>query len=484
MIRPLVFLSKKKIKMASNLKLELNYLVKDELVYEAQIRGLGEGTDLTVDQLRKVLRSAIKLEKTSFELKNPSHPFTFDEDSDAILGKVDEINELVENFVGTENDSAYKKAISKIAHSVGRINRAKATTPEQQKIKADLRLQLLLALDNIKEKVKKEMKKETLLDLSVLNKSLAEPGAHSSMVDLSESDSDGGRPVKPRKSVPVRDWGLKFTGEHGSMSFSQFLERVEDLRRPRGVSREMLFNEAIDLFEGDARKWYIFIRQWVTDWDSLVNSMREQFQSKDYDRKLFDEIKQRTQGPNESVGMYFACMNGLFNRLNTPVPDETKLQILKENVDPFYHPFLIFHDINSVSQLLQKCRKLDESRDLSRRYVPPPRRNKVLEPDLAYVGHFESSSASTSSSVKDRPVEQSGRVDRLLDNRSARDSEEATRRPTRVIKCWNCESEGHYSIDCPKPKNRKFCYRCGQAEVTVRSCPRCNRKQGNGQERL
>uniref|UniRef100_V5IA64 CCHC-type domain-containing protein n=1 Tax=Anoplophora glabripennis TaxID=217634 RepID=V5IA64_ANOGL len=467
--------------MAANLKLDLNYLVKEELMYESQIRGLGVGVDLTVDQLRKVLRNAIKLEKTSLAIKYPVYPFTFAVDSAAVLANVNEINQLLDTFEGIENDSSYRKICSKIAHSVGRINKAKPSSVEDQTLKTDLNLKLLLAFDNLKDKAKQDKKKETILDLSVLTKSLAGPKAHSSRVSSTDSDSDSDIRIAPRKAVPVRDWGLKFTGEKNSMSLSQFLERVEELRKPRGISRKVLFDEAIDLFDGDARRWYNFVKEWATDWESLIELMREQFQASGYDRKLFEEIKQRTQGVDESIGMYLACMNGLFNRLKTPVPEETKLEILWENIDPYYHPHLTFHTINSVSQLLIKCRKLDDSRDKSRKYVPPPRKNKVLEPDLAYVEHDQFSPSTSRDLREDRLAQGSYQESRSVNSRPVRKVDDI--RPNRSVICWNCQEGGHVSTKCPKPKTKKFCYRCGHTDVTLRSCPKCNKSSGNGQAR-
>lgn len=41
----------------------------------------------------------------------------------------------------------------------------------------------------------------------------------------------------------------------------------------------------------------------------------------DYNDKLIDEIKKRTQGPTETMGIYLAIMKNMFNRLTVPVTE-------------------------------------------------------------------------------------------------------------------------------------------------------------------
>ncbi|KAG8295000.1 hypothetical protein J6590_090320, partial [Homalodisca vitripennis] len=57
------------------------------------------------------------------------------------------------------------------------------------------------------------------------------------------------------KSVPVYKWGIQFDNSPGQ-SIGAFLERVEKLRRARGVTPQELFNSAVDLFSGSALIWY------------------------------------------------------------------------------------------------------------------------------------------------------------------------------------------------------------------------------------
>src|SRR5699024_5491895 len=203
-----------------------------------------------------------------------------------------------------------------------------------------------------------------------------------------------------------------------------------------------------------ALTWFRAIRTWVSDWDSLVAALREEFQPPDYDRKLFEEIKSRTQGPNESIGMYLAVMGSLFSRLNVSIPEDTKLKIILENIDPFYQPHLAFVEISTVSQLLTYCRMLDAKRHTANSFVPPPRKSKSLEPDLAYV--YETAVVNSKPKVD---------VQGISPN----------------INCWNC-GENHYAKSCIKPRENVYCFTCGNKDFTAKTFPKCART-GNGQTR-
>lgn len=456
--------------MSSLIKLEVNRLSKEELIYELRVRGLGDGSNLTVTELRTVLRNALQLEKTSLEIKCPVYPYTFTEDSTALLESIETIDKLVNEFSGTEIDGKYKSITSKIAHSLGRVNRSCPQNETEKGSKADIRLKLLLACDKLREKVKRERRgrDSTVLDLSVLRHNIEPPGAHSSELEISSDSSENDEPCVKIKPVPVRDWGLKFTGKKGDMSFSTFLERVENNRRSRGISRALLFRDAVDLFEGDAYTWYNMVKDWATDWSSLIELMREQFLPENFDRDLFEEIKRRTQGDHESIGLYIASMKGLFNKMTKSVAEETQFEIILERIDPYYQPLIAFTKISNITELLAACRKLDAKRELAKSFKPPPSKSKSLIPELAYAS---TSSCATTSDAGDGDAQEitsarSGRINNLSSNRT----------------CWNCGSLDHLSTRCTKPQKR-YCYACGHPDVTVRTCPKCTKRQGNWQSR-
>lgn len=443
---------------------EVNRLSSDELKYELSVRGIADVA--TVETMRKVLRSLLKLEREGTPLDYPSYPFTFQEDQTALEEKVEEIMSLIHEFDGSV-ETTYKKIFSKFAYALDRVNRVKAATDADRKVRSEL----LVAVLNLKSDLEKNVK---IHERSIVNQTLSVPDLN--MIDISDSDggsddemlnstpvpTTSGHPVNKAPTQPIAKWNIKFTGENRSaeLSLSAFLERVEETRIARRASHQNFFDSGIDLFVGKALVWYRSVRRNLRDWASLVAALREEFQPLDYNDKLFEEIKRRTQGPNESIGLYLAVVNNLFDRLTVKVPEAARLKIIRNNLAPFYQTqlALTLADIKSTEELLKVCRKLEARKTVVEGFNhPPSRRSAMLEPDLAYV-------ETTTSTPLQRDL-------------SAAEVNET--QTSRTIVCFNCSKAGHVAGRCREPQ-RRYCYTCKKSGFTRRTCPNCSKPQGNG----
>lgn len=50
----------------------------------------------------------------------------------------------------------------------------------------------------------------------------------------------------------------------------------------------------------------------------------------------------------------------------------------------------------------------------------------------------------------------------------------------RIVRCWNCEREGHRFNDCRSAKRGYFCYKCGKRGVILSTCEQCNSENQDG----
>lgn len=447
----------------SSLKFEINRLSSTELKYLLAIRGV---TDVgTVKLMRETLRNLLKLEKKSdFSFDYPDHPFLFETDKAELNKTLVEIDTILNDFDGSDV-SVQRKIVTKINFCLERFNRAKPITNEDNKDKSALLVDILSKQTALNRKIKQH-NRSLLLSENVLDFGMSQIAISSSNSEISSSDSEADCdiavgnashssdvPNSPKvKKIPVSQWNLKFSGERDSLSLSAFLERVEDLRVARNATQDDLFNSAIDLFSGRALVWYRATRGRVKNWSSLVASLREEFQPSDYNDRLFDEIKRRTQSPDETIGMYIAVMTNLFNRLTVPVAEPLRLKILLKNIAPFYQTQLGLMEIKSIEELLKYGRMLESCKSSVESFKPPPSRRvtNLLEPDLAAVevGSSETCSAGP-------PINEVSSVGL-------------------EIKCFNCGQRGHKVNVCKEPK-RKRCYRCNKPNYTVLTCPSCSK---------
>lgn len=454
--------------------MHVNRLDKDELVYELAIRGIAAGN---CDEMRHRLGVARQLEKSGDSIKFPEYPFSFAEDAAVVDRKIKEIIPLIGKFSGDEKCGEFLKLQTKLSHILNRLDHMDAEgDPEKLKARSEwvaMAFSLFKRLEDATSKYERE--KGIPLGLNLLEAQAAGANLGHVAVDASEDVEEGdfraniagavnssalhqtssssfNRVVLPNK------WNLQFSGDKKGLSLSAFLEKAEELRVARQVPKEVLLESGIDLFVGKAYQFYLAYRSDVTTWDEFVDLLREEFQPCNYNEKLFDEICKRTQGPDESIGIYLAVMSGYFKRLTCPVSEDAKLKILLRNLAPFYQSQLALVDVSSVSQLRTLCRRLEERRESVERYSQPSRRANLLEPDLAYIHEVPEVAAGVATvNVVDK-------------------SAEVAETGSREIVCFRCKKPGHRAVGCSLPRP-KFCFRCKKDGFTIRTCPNC--KSGN-----
>lgn len=447
--------------MASH-KMEINRLSQDELEYLLVIRGASTGT---VDQMRAALRNCRKYEREGHSLILKKYPFTFEQDKTAVEEKITELSHLIKDFDGTPQTGAHKKIVTKLEYVSCRIGNMVPLDDDGSDEQSKLRIGILQLDAELGTKLKVARKLSTSLPLEVKLAQIV-LSSSSESEDSDDRQAAPGNSSFPRTStpnctastsktfVPLHKWGITFGGTRHE-SVNAFIERVEDLARARGVSHAELLQSALELLTGEPLIFYRANRDSFSTWSELCVGLREEFQKPFYTEELFEEIKRRTQGKDESIGIYLAKMVTLFGRLGTSISETTKINILLRNISPYYQSQLSQTQITSVEHLKLLCKKLEVVKSAMEKFAAPPAKSCSLEPDLAYVGVEEF----VSISKKSVPPELSGRPERQS-----------------TLTCYRCKEPGHLARNCP----RVHCYRCGKENVTVRTCPKCNRNSGNG----
>lgn len=268
----------------------------------------------------------------------------------------------------------------------------------------------------------------------------------------------------PHHFVNVSSWNIHFNGESGSLF--EFLTRVEEFRLSRGVSKDRLFKAAPELLRGTALNWFRSMN--ITSWDELVDKLKSSFLPFDYEYALNEEIRQRSQGPQEKVIVYISSMQNLLNRLSNKPDEPMRVALIRRNLLPYLQNALALQSVRTVEELTRLCRTIEETSLRAQQYTPPKTNHRyLLEPQLAYrtndaatrvgaVNMIPAMTESKSVQMESKP-EQSGRTQR------------------KVTTCWNCDTPGHRFGDCKMPR-QKFCYKCGHKGTIARECSKC---QGN-----
>lgn len=255
------------------------------------------------------------------------------------------------------------------------------------------------------------------------------------------------------QNVDVGRWRLQYDGVS---SVNSFLERVEELRISRGVTKERLLRSAPELFTKDALLW--FRMGTFTSWDDLVQKLRYAFQPHDYEYALWEEIRRRTQGAQERVINYIAIMENLFKKLASPPSEEQRVELIRRNMLPYIQTGLSLRNLGSINELCSLAKAIESTESRIRQYCPPPTNPKLLiEPDLVYK--------KPTNSIFANPVQI---------HASSENVDVAVAEVPIKSNCWNCGDSGHKFRKCSKTKNI-FCFKCGLRDVTLKNCSRCSK---------
>lgn len=266
----------------------------------------------------------------------------------------------------------------------------------------------------------------------------------------------------------VHRWNVKYDGQS---SVNDFLERIEEMRRSRGVSKSQLLRSAADLLTGDALLW--LRTRTFTEWDDLVWSLKESFQPYDYEYGLWDEIRRRTQGAQERVLTFVVAMENLFRKLPSVPSDDTKINIVRRNLLPYIQSRLATHRVTSMPELLSLARTIEETETRIQRFTPPPTNYRtLLEPSLAYQKPRTQLSA-VRAAPQDLLTPPS--LSEVPDEELCAVETSAKQQPL----CWNCGEMGHRFRKCQKPK-QTFCFKCGRANVVTTNCSNCSKNLRQG----
>lgn len=433
------------------------HLLQEELNYELRIRGIIT-TRKDASVKRKMLARALESERfRNITLVDPEYDSV--QEIKTITDTLDSIRNLVVEFEGPENDSQFRRIKSRLICITNRIQRL--IVPEEDG-------DVLKSLKN--ESLATCLELDALLYEKVATQASTSPSGNTTIVQpLFQAQNVG-------KGIPVYKWNLHFSGDD-NFSLKSFLDRVDELSVARRVTKDDLFASAIDLFSGSALLWYRSIRQSVKDWDELVFSLKHHFLPSDYEDRLWDEIRTRTQGPKEPIHIYVAIMETLFSRTERPVSEVTKLKYIRKNLLPLYNVHLALTPVNTIKELVDFCHKIDEAQSTKHKYRAPAC-TASLEPELAYIDSSKTNLSTNTTIKAKQQTDTKQSVAKHAPNASGNTSEgkdikHLNTDRSRTIVCWNCGQPNHVHADC-RMRRRRFCYRCGKKNETVRTC-RCSK---------
>lgn len=339
--------------------ISFNLLHKDELEYEVRIREAKPAD--TVVALRAQARTLNK-ELPADEIVNCDLDITVE--LVTIKEKLDSLEKLM---LDSSSKTCCLKSLNRIQalahhlfHRITRLDSEENVTFASKINSFQERLNTTLAkLDSIMHIFK-----------SSLTKSLS----------LSSDTNHNSQNLPSEANASIHKLNFRYNGK---TCVKAFLQRLGELCLSRGISDIKLFNSASELFTDEALCWYRGVQDEVHSWSDLRQLLLEEYLPPDYDHRLMQEVRARTQGSDESIINYLSIMQNYFSRFTRSVSDEEKLNIVLFNIRPFYTAQLALNPVESWADLKRKCRLLEGAKERSEHFTEPPKiTSSCLAPDL------------------------------------------------------------------------------------------------------
>ncbi|XP_073958080.1 uncharacterized protein [Choristoneura fumiferana] len=270
-------------------------LHKDELIYEVKIRG-----EQPVDsypglktQIRELANKIPTDEIDSF-LGDLSVEFQ------CIADKLVELSKLTADArLSLKNLNRIQALSNHLFHRLGRLQ---PTTPDDCELYTELNKKHTVITQRV----------DNLFRLYKSSQDLQDEDEPSSKHESTHTQVGQVVNVSCNRNKGVHTLNLKFNGK---TSVVAFIERLEELCQSRHISNDELFASAIELFIEEASFWYRGVCNEVRGWSDLKKLLLEEYLPFDFDYRLMQEIRTRTQGPEENITIYLSIMKIYFNRL-------------------------------------------------------------------------------------------------------------------------------------------------------------------------
>ncbi|KAF9409268.1 hypothetical protein HW555_011303 [Spodoptera exigua] len=422
-------------------------LTKPELIYEISIRGV-QPMD-RVEDLRTQITKLVQEYPADEVLESC---FSVEEDLNGIRQTLSKVNISLSTLEQLFNKGIYERTRTYLNHIYFRMERlSKPVSGEHQQLFDTLQGQFLDYSERLNRVLSREQSAPKL-DIPTMDPNSST--CNSPNISQPPLKADFIKVVCDRNSS-AEILKHKFDGKS---CVRAFITRIEELRRARDVSDEKMFKLAPEILTGDALHWFRSVKDSIASWSELLSCLREDFDVFDFDYKMMEEIRARSQGEDESITIYLAIMHGMFSRLTRLVPESDRLDIILHNIRPCYASVLAYRpDIGTIGELRDVCRNFERVTARSTNFKEPVSTSQAnsVAPEFLYV------------SKKDPKGRSNHRVAALSENK---------------LQCFKCGMKGHTVNTCPKSKggSRSFqspyrCYKCGLRGFKVANCPKCSK---------
>jgi Retrotransposon gag protein/Zinc knuckle len=302
----------------------------------------------------------------------------------------------------------------------------------------------------------------------------------------------------------------KFNGGEGQ-TVLQFTNSIERIGKIIDASDNLLHCMCTAKLDGEAKRWYENNTS-LAQWGTLKSALSERFTTSDPSSKIFEQLKERKQKPDETIASYYDAMIKLCHEydpgmsqkmmiswLENGVKDSLKLQIkrqmkalpetarttqaflkiakdeqeLQETVIPTSEttaPYVPYFT-NTVSTTLHET---ENTQPTTQKYSHLPttayQQRKKFNTQQRTTSQTHPSSSQQNSFTSKPNTSTPRRNTQYIKSQNYTPSNSLNANTRQFKPCAICKRNNHHTSNCYY-KNPNGCYKCGQSDHHIRDCP-------------
>uniref|UniRef100_A0ABD2WGX5 Ty3 transposon capsid-like protein domain-containing protein n=1 Tax=Trichogramma kaykai TaxID=54128 RepID=A0ABD2WGX5_9HYME len=289
----------------------------------------------------------------------------------------------------------------------------------------------------------------------------------------------------------LRGYDLKF-GRNDKDDAESFITKLKTVQELTNIAEKDLLRFMPSMLTGDAEIW---AEPLYTQWDTLekfIEDLRLQYGIPNFQMRLEDEIRNRTQGPDEKITTFIAKIRLLMNKISPQWSEKKQLNRIYENLHPKYLKNIKRSQFNNFKELTLIGQEAESLIDKEQNYKPPPT-ERSLVPKAAYASKKNNNNNGTkkneiaaienknlqkynkppNNNYNENYTSRSFTNNYVKKNNSTASNENRQQKPAqqtaapandrdkpkRDDNCWICKASDHWAMLCPN-KDGDICYRC------------------------
>lgn len=166
-----------------------------------------------------------------------------------------------------------------------------------------------------------------------------------------------------------------------------FVSELRDYQAASGIDDETVLTRLLPVALTDSAALWRQRQTKFTSMSDFEARFRAEFLPPDYNMRIRDELRARTQHPDESLIEFVRALQGLYDIADAAAPDAEKVERAIRQSHPRFHPHLRGRTFQNLDEMARAAITIQADILAELRYRPPPPQNMTLEPSFAWSGN-------------------------------------------------------------------------------------------------